>query len=61
MVLIVLKAFPVSLFFNMLAVLLHFVSKECECDPFILLVSIFFSAISDHYNVILFNFCFMDV
>jgi hypothetical protein len=61
MVLIVLKAFLVSVLLNILAILLHFVSKECECDPLILLMCIFFSAISVRYSVILFNFCFMDV
>jgi hypothetical protein len=61
MMLIVLKVFLVSVFFNILAVLLHFVSKVCECNPFVLLVGIFYSAISTLYSVILFNFCFMDV
>jgi hypothetical protein len=51
----------VSVCLNILAVLLHFVSRVCESDPFILLVGFVFGAISVRYNVILFNFCFMGV
>jgi hypothetical protein len=50
MVLIVLEAIPVSASLAILSIYCCFVSKECECNPFILLVVIFFDVISVRYN-----------
>jgi hypothetical protein len=60
MVLIVVRAILVSVpeyFGN----LLRFMSKVCECNPFILLVGVLFGVIVVHYNVVLFNFYCMDL
>lgn len=41
--------------------LLCFVSKECGCNPFILLVGILFGVVWFITMLFLFNFCFMDL
>jgi hypothetical protein len=51
MVLIVLKASLVSVSLNILGICC-FVSKECACNTFVLLVDIFFGLILVRYNVV---------
>jgi hypothetical protein len=51
MVLIVLKASLMSVSLNILGICC-FVSKECECNPLILLEDIFFVVILVRYNVV---------